>query len=103
GLGLVYPILLPVGCILVGFTIVLLFNQYRHNPQVWSVLILLIVALIASVAAFLLYVQGVTAARSRAGYQISIFDSFKSHTKYALRALFPAAIVALPFIVRGVL
>jgi len=103
-LGLVYPILFPVGCLLVAFTILLLFKQSPSDSQHskcirWQ----LVIGFLASLIVVFGYLGHVTAERSISTFQIHTLDRFKTTTRYAVVALLPFLILGLPFVIRGVL
>jgi len=103
-LGLVYPILFPIGCLLVAFTLVLFWKaDHTNSRDAMRVCSLLVIGFIACVVLFLAYLQAVTSDRSVATYHIHTLDSFKTHTRYAVAALLPFIIIGSPFITRDVL
>ena len=101
-LGLVYPILFPVGCLLVAFTILLLLKPTRGQDarRIWWPLV---IGFIVSLVVFLAYLPVITAQRSGATYQFHALDSFKTNTTDAAVALLPFLVIGSPFIIRGVL
>ena len=102
-IGLVYPILFPVGCLLVALTIFLLLTATRNNsqhPRHWWPLV---IGFLASLIVVFGYLGHVTAERSISTFQIHTLDRFKTTTRYAVVALLPSLIVGLPFVIRGIL
>jgi hypothetical protein len=102
-IGLVYPILFPVGCLLVAFTILLLLKPARNNSQhasrIWWPLV---IGFVVSLAVFLAYLPVITAERSGSTYQFHTLDSFKTHIRYAAMALLPFLVIGSPYVIRGV-
>lgn len=103
-IGLVYPVLFPVGCLLVTFTLLLLWEATRNNPQdsrqAW---LPLFIGSILSVVVFLAYLQVLTSDRSVSTYHIHTLDRFKTNTRFAVVALLPFFVIGAPFILKGVL
>jgi hypothetical protein len=103
-LGIVYPILFPVGCLLVAFTMVLLWKPSSNNSQhVTRIGLLLGIGFLVSLFVFLAYLPAITAERSVSTFQFHTLDTFKTNTRYAVAALLPFLIFGSPFIIRGVL
>jgi hypothetical protein len=103
-LGLVYPVLFPVGCLLVAFTILSLWEQSRNNSQhPKHIRVLLVIGFLVSLVAFLAYLPVITAERSVSTYQFHTLDTFKTNTRYAAVALLPFLVIGSPFIIRSVL
>ena len=103
-LGIVYPILFPVGCLLVAFTMVLLWKPSSNNSQhVTRIGLPLGIGFLVSLFVFLAYLPAITAERSVSTFQFHTLDTFKTNTRYALAALLPFLIFGSPFIIRGVL
>jgi hypothetical protein len=103
-LGIMYPILFPIGCILVVFTILLSSKIISSSSlDAGSTPLLLIISLLISMTVFFSYFAIVTSEISVPTLQINAFSKFKTHTKNALLALLPSIIIGLPFIIRGVI
>jgi hypothetical protein len=103
-LGIVYPILFPVGCLLVAFTMVLLWKPSSNNSQhVTRIGLPLGIGFLVSLFVFLAYLPAITAERSVSTFQFHTLDTFKTNTRYAVAALLPFLIFGSPFIIRGVL
>jgi hypothetical protein len=103
-LGLTYPILFPIGCILVVFTIVVSSKIiWSSSLDAGSTPLLLIIGLLISMTVFLSYFAIVTSESSVPTLQINAFSKFKTHAKNALLALLPSIFIGLPFIIKGVL
>lgn len=102
-LGLIYPILFPIGCLLVTVTLLLLWQANRNKSQdsrrVWSPLV---IGFILCIVVFLAYLQVVTSDRSVSTFHFHTLDAFKTNTRYAVVALLPFLAIGSPFIIRGV-
>jgi hypothetical protein len=100
-LGVVYPVLFSVGCLLIAFTMVLLWkNNSQHGKRIG---LLLGVGVVVSLVVFLIYLSTITADRSVSTFQFHTLDTFKTNTRYAAMALLPYLALGSPFIIRGVL
>jgi hypothetical protein len=103
-LGLMYPILFPIGCILVIFTILLSSKIIGSSSlDAGSTPLLLVIGLLISTTIFLSYLAIGTSESSVPTLQINVFSKFKTHTKNSLLALLPSIIIGLPFIIRGII
>ena len=102
-IGLVYPIVFPVGCLLVSFTLILLYartlGNFRKSARIW---LPLCVGFVFSVIAFLAYLQVIISERSVSTYQLHTFDVMKTRLRYSVVALLPLLIVGAPFIFKGI-
>jgi hypothetical protein len=102
-LGIIYPILFPVGCLLVAFTMVLLWKPSSNNSQhATRIGLPLGIGFLVSLFVFLAYLPAITAERSVSTFQFHTFDAFKTNTRYAVVALLPFLIIGSPFILRGI-
>jgi hypothetical protein len=103
-LGLMYPMLFPIGYILVIFTI-LLFSKIIGSSSLdaGSTPLLLVIGLLISTTIFLSYLGIGTSESPVPTLQINVFSKFKTHTKNSLLALLPSIIIGLPFIIRGII
>jgi hypothetical protein len=100
-LGLVYPVLFSVGCLLIAFTMVLLWkNNSQHGKRLG---LLLGVGVSVNLVVFLIYLSTITSDRSVSSFQFHTLDTFKTNTRYAAMALLPYLVLGSPFIIRGVL
>jgi hypothetical protein len=103
-IGLIYPVLFPVGGLLVTFTLLFLWEANRNNFQnLRRAGLPLFVGFILSIVVFLTYLQVVTSDRSVSTYHIHTLESFKTNTRFAIVALLPCFFIGAPFILKGVL
>jgi hypothetical protein len=103
-LGLVYPILFPVGCLLVTVTMVLLWRPTSNNSlHAKRIGLSLGIGFVVSLIVFLAYLPAITAGRSVSTFQFHTLDTFKTNARYAVAALLPFLAIGSPFIIRGAL
>jgi hypothetical protein len=98
-LGFVYPILFPVGCMLVLCAIFLLATPTGEDPQPTKrVRLQLAVAFGVALFMFAAYLSAMTSDRSVSTFQLHTLDNFKTATRYAVVALLPILALAAPLI-----
>jgi hypothetical protein len=104
-LGLLYPILFPVGCLLVAGLILLLGTRWGHGlPQYTRRdLALLSIGLGVSLVIFFGYLELVTQDRVKSTFQFTVHEmQMLSKGFHLLSALLPLALVASPFVIKSV-
>jgi hypothetical protein len=99
-LGLIYPILLPVGGILVGGLVVMLVGQAARGTAPYSRIDLgwLILGQVLSVAISMAYLMLITLEHTGSAFQLAQ-SGRKVKLLHIVIALFPLLLVSLPFLV----
>jgi hypothetical protein len=99
-LGLIYPILFPIGCLLAGGLWLLLATKLMANSPIytWRQLFWLAVGIGVSCTIFLVFMLFVTQDRTTAVVHLTTKYAMLSKSFHVMSALGPLGLVALPFI-----
>ncbi len=98
-LGLIYPILFPIGCLLTGGMLLLLITKLAPNLPAYTTRQLLWIGLGIgfSIASFVVFMLFVTQDRTTSVMHLSTKHAMLAKSFHVLSALAPLGLVALPF------
>ena len=101
-LGFVYPILFPVGCLLVTVTIALLWMPTAGDlRRAQGAGTRLAIAFVVVVLVFLAYLPTITAARAASTFQFHTIEIFRTNLSRSAAALLTFVALGLPVFSRG--